>query len=121
MNRAGESEVPWNVPIRAVIFKGRCKEEPGLVLVFNTVSNTYSVRQNARILSNDDPSLTLYPNKINKIFHDESELRIRFESARVGSHDNRMYIQMNNEKDARRLLHRIEDQGQSVKTQVLPP
>ena len=114
VNKDGESELQWNAPLSAIVCKGQYREEKGLRLIYNKSRQAYTVKQNALDLSAADPSLTLYPTKLNKIIHDSGGRRMRFESARIGNSDHRMDVRMISEKDAWSLIQRLESETKSL-------
>lgn len=114
VNKDGESELQWNAPLSAVVCKGQYREEKGLRLIYSKSRQAYTVKQNALDLSATDPSLILYPTKLNKIIRDSGGRRMRFESARIGNSDHRMDVRMSSEKDAWSLIQRLESETKSL-------
>ena len=119
--RQGESELPWNIPLSAIVFNGEYKEEQGFVLIYSRAKNAYAVKQNVLDCSAVDPSLILYPTKLKKIIHDGEGRRIRFESAKVGTSDHRMDVRMRSEKDAWALIQRLESETNSTSIKEISP
>ena len=110
----GESPVPWNTAISAVIFNGHYKEERGLVLIYSTARDEYTIKQNTRDLSAEDPSLKLMPKKLHRVLWEQDGLRVRFESAKSGTTDNRMDIRLSSEKGLWSLKHLLQTQNKEL-------
>ena len=114
VNRHGESELPWHVGIAEVISRGRY-EEGGLALVWSEAQNSYLIKQQGSDLSNEDPSLKLQPNKLNKVVRERDGSMVRFEVAKTANNDHRLDIRFNTQKDAWELIQRLADETSGYK------
>lgn len=103
------SEQDCEFRLAAVSVRGEMLNSPNLGLLINPRTTSYEVFHGTENLALKDPSLQIHPRKVHKALW--SGAKVRFQSAKSGTSDGLLDLELWGEKACQDLLRRLQDEA----------
>ena len=104
-----EAKPPWSVALAAISLPGNLYKNDDLGLVYDQKQGEYYIKERGVRICATHSSLRILPQKLIKIFWENTGVRIRLESSRSGTEDNVLDLELASEHDVLDLLYRLQE------------
>lgn len=104
-----EAKPPWSVALAAISLPEDNSKNEDLGLVHDQKLNEYYIQKSGLQIRTTHNSLRIQPQKLNKIIWEQTGVRVRLESSRIGTDDNVLDLELVSERDVQDLLNRLQN------------